>query len=273
MSLYLAVTLASRQPVVSNAQCERQRCARFGPEYFAFAAPGTAHCPAGQPCYLAGPASSPSDLRAKLPLGVSLSHAHTLVVPQGTVVLQAVASSGFGHTPPWSDPSAQYFVLRDRASLFSDEITNPRQSLDQSGSPDVTFGFTSKGASDFQQVTSLISHRGEAVSHFGQSYPQHFAVALGTQLLTIPSIDFKVYPDGISAKGGADLTGGFTVRSARQLASQLRVPPLPVRLQLLSVSPTPGASSSPIPQVSVHGQAQTRGPVTIVWTGPPLTRA
>jgi hypothetical protein len=243
MTLFRAVTLASAQSEISAAQCAQQHCSRLGPEYFAFALPGTAGCAAGSPCYLAGPASSPSDLRTKLPPGVSLSHVQTVQIPQGTVILRAVASRGFGHAPPWSDPSAQYFVLRDRASLFGNEITNPRQSVDQSGAPDVTFGFTSKGSSAFQQATRRIAVRGSQVSLFGQSYLQHFAIAVGTQLISVPSIDFHVYPDGVSGAGGADITGGFTVRSARKLASQLRVPPLPVTLELLSVSPAAGAKS------------------------------
>jgi hypothetical protein len=238
MTLYEAVRLASEQRAISDAQCAQQRCSRFGREYFAFAASHS---------YLAGPASSPSELLAMLPHGATVSHAQTLTVPQGTVILQA-APAKFGHAARWSDPAAQYYVLRDRASLFGNEITNPKQSVDQSGSPDLTFGFTSKGASAFRQTTRRIARRGSQVSRFGQSYFQHFAVAIGTQLISVPSIDFHVYPDGVSGTGGADIVGGFTVRSAQELASRLRVAPLPVRLQLLSVSQA-SRPTSPAAQV------------------------
>src|SRR5207237_51098 len=113
---------------------------------------------------------------------------------------------------------------------------NPQQSTDQSGAPDVSFGFTSKGANAFQNVTAQIAQRGNLVSGFGQHLNQHFAVALDTQLITVPSIDYKVYPDGIQGNSGADITGGFTINSAQDLATQLRLGALPIRLKLISES-------------------------------------
>ena len=59
---------------------------------------------------------------------------------------------------------------------------------------------------------------------------QHFAVALDNRLITVPSIDSKVYPDGIIDDSGADITAGFTVLSAGDLATMLRFGPLPVSL-------------------------------------------
>jgi SecD/SecF fusion protein len=137
---------------------------------------------------------------------------------------------------PWSNPSAQYYVLSDRVALDGNEITNPQQSTDQSGSPNVTFGFTRAGRNAFQTVTAQIAHRAELVSGLGQTLNQHFAFALDTQLLTVPVIDFKAYPNGISGEGGADITGGLTRTSARQLAAELRLGPLPVHLRLLSIN-------------------------------------
>src|ERR1019366_746503 len=49
-------------------------------------------------------------------------------------------------------------------------ITNPQQSTDQTGSPDVSFGFSSKGANEFQKVTGEIAHRGDLVSGLGSTY-------------------------------------------------------------------------------------------------------
>jgi SecD/SecF fusion protein len=150
-------------------------------------------------------------------------------------VLQAVPSS-FGKTTSWGNPSAQFFVLRDNVALFGNDITNPQQSTDQAGSPDVTFGFTGKGAGAFQSVTSKIAHRGDLVSGLGQTVFQHFAVALDTQLVTVPFIDYKQNPDGIPGDNGADIQGGFTVNTAQDLASQLRLGALPINLKLISTS-------------------------------------
>ena len=247
MPLYQAAELASRLPGASTAQCHRQGCARLGAEYFAFAAPNSSACAAaaryyrttpvvGQRCALLSlPADNLPDLYAALPPGVNRSQVQVVTVPQGIVVLQAVPTN-FSHPVKWTNPSAQYFVLKDHVALFGTDITNPQQSTDQTGSPDVTFGFTGKGASEFQTVTSQIAHRGDLVSGLGQSLNQHFAVALDTQLITVPSIDYKTYPDGIPGTNGADITGGFTIQTAQDLATQLRLGALPINLKLISVS-------------------------------------
>jgi SecD/SecF fusion protein len=68
------------------------------------------------------------------------------------------------------------------------------------------------------------------VSSLGDTLNQHFAVALDNRLITVPSIDYKVYPDGITGDHGADLSGNFTRQSAKDLAILLRYGPLPVNL-------------------------------------------
>jgi SecD/SecF fusion protein len=242
--LYQAVTLAAKQPYQASPDNSR-----LGSEYFAFGAPDSAACKiaaqryhftpiVGQHCYLGsptGPADNLQDLYASIPAGVKRSQVQVLAVKRGTVVLEAVPAS-FTHPPPWTSPTAQFFVLHDHVALLGNEITNPQQSTDQAGSPDVTFGFTGKGQNAFQNVTARIARRGSDVSLFGQKNVQHFAVALDTQLITVPSIDFKVYPDGIQGGGGADITGGFTISSAQDLATQLRLGALPINLKLISVS-------------------------------------
>jgi preprotein translocase subunit SecD len=65
---------------------------------------------------------------------------------------------------------------------------------------------------------------------------QHLAVALDELLITVPAIDYRTYPDGISGSGGAQITGGFTRRSAQDLAVQLRGGGLPLALELISSS-------------------------------------
>lgn len=245
LSLYAAVKLAAKQPRQASPEN-----ARFGAEYFAFGAPGSTACALAARfyraflldphsyCYLAGPQDTLTDLAAALPSGVRSSpkDVQTLAVQQGWAVLQAVPPGGFGHELPWSDPTAQYFVLRDRVALFGNQITKPRQSRDASGEPDIQFGFTGKGASAFSTVTAQIAHRGDLVSGLGHNLDQHFALALDTQLISVPSIDYRTYPDGINGVNGGDITGGFTIGAARALAAQLRLGALPVRLKLIGVA-------------------------------------
>src|SRR6202041_2846734 len=108
---------------------------------------------AGQHCLLSGPDDNTQDLISGLPTGGSASEGQTLIVKRGTVVLQAANQNGATAVNP-SSPAAQFFVLKDNVSLQGQDITNPQQSTDTSGSPDVSFGFTSKGKTAFQDVTA-----------------------------------------------------------------------------------------------------------------------
>ena len=251
--LYQAVKLAAQQP-----KSVRPDNARLGPQYYMFGAPGSAACAAearqegtivtaaGQHCLLAGPENQPystsyrravQNLARQLPPGVSVAEGEVVVVQQGTVVLQA-ANPSARHQIAFLSRSAQFFVLRDSAALTGSDITNPQESTDQSGQPNVTFGFNSAGRSAFHHVTRQVSQRGNLVSTTGAHYNQHFAVALDGQLLTVPSIDYQVYPEGIAGDGGADITDGFTTRSAKDLAIQLRYGPLPLQLRLVRERPS-----------------------------------
>jgi SecD/SecF fusion protein len=240
MTLYDAVKLASKQPPSTS-----KNNARRGPQYYMFGAPGSAACataardqgktptPAAH-CLLSGPDDNQQDLLSGLPTGVTAEEGQQLVVPPGTVVLQA-SDPKAGHQTSFNDPAAQFYVLKDNVALFGNDIKNPTQSTDQAGAPDVTFSLTGKGATAFQNVTSDIAHRGDRVSGLGQQLNQHFAVALDNKLIEVPQIDFKQYPDGIQG-GGADITGGFTIQSAQDLATQLRLGALPINLNLISES-------------------------------------
>ena len=144
--------------------------------------------------------------------------------------------SSSSHQTQFFSPDAQFYVLKDNVGLTGNEITNPQQSTDTTGTPDVTFGFTSKGNSAFQKVTGEIAHRGELDSIGQTKLIQHFAVALDNKLITVPQIDYHTYPDGIIGGNGAEITGGFTSQTAQDLATQLRLGALPINLKLISES-------------------------------------
>jgi SecD/SecF fusion protein len=244
VALYQAVELASKQPKWISPHN-----ARTGPQYYMFGAPGSAACAARskqngtlptarQHCLLAGPDNelyttsheeAVKNLASQLPPGVSPSDGQVLIVQQGTVVLQAANPTASSQVK-FTSRQAQFYVLKDNVALRGSDITNPQASTDQAGNPDVQFGFNSAGQTAFENVTDQIAHRGHDVTTPGQHLNQHFAVALDNQLLTVPSIDYNVYPDGITGGNGADITAGLTVQSARCLATILREGPLPVRL-------------------------------------------
>ncbi|HEY1568771.1 MAG TPA: protein translocase subunit SecD, partial [Solirubrobacteraceae bacterium] len=235
--LYQAVTLAAKQP-------KRPGGSRLGPAYYLFGAPGSPACAAaakannttpvaGQHCLLNGPDTSTQDLYDNLPAGVTKADGELVTVPQGTVVLQAANASASDQVQP-NSPNAEFFVLKDNVALTGNDITNPQPSTDQNGQPDVSFGFNGAGQSRFSKVTGQIAHRGANVSLGGSSLNQHFAVALDNQLITVPQIDFRQYPDGIVGGGGANITGGFTSTTASDLATQLRLGALPIKLKRIS---------------------------------------
>jgi SecD/SecF fusion protein len=246
MSLYSAVRLAAKQPQAPISP----HLSRLGPQYYMFGVSGSAGCAAearaqqavpiqGDHCLLAGPDDETpsttrqraiSNLAAQLPDGTDRADGQVLVVPQGTVVLQAAGQTV--PDQPFNSPSARFYVLRDDVALSGDDITNPRASTDTSGSPDVTFGFTPAGQNGFQAVTAQVAHRGQDVSLGGSKLFQHFAVALDNQLVTVPQIDYTQYPDGIIGGGGADISGVFTSKSASDLATELRIGALPLQLRL-----------------------------------------
>lgn len=235
LSLYGAVKLASNQPTEVSPDNGRE-----GSQYYMFGGPGSSACSIvgrrhgytpspGERCLLSGPDSSLQALYNGLPRGIGRSQGQVLTVPQGTAVVQATPST-FSTLPRIWSPSARFYVLKDHVALFGTDVTNPQQSTDPSGAPDVTFGFTSKGGAAFQKLTSEIAARGQEVSALGSTLDQHFAVALDQQLITVPQIDFRQYPNGIVGRNGADITGRFSTQSAQMFATLLRFGSLSVNL-------------------------------------------
>lgn len=239
VSLYAAVKLASRLPAMAGP-----RNSRIGSQYYLFGSGGSPACaaaarsygvdptPSGEHCLLSGPEGNVSDLISGLPPGVRTPVGAQLVVRQGTVVLEAVPGD-FATLPKPAAPSTRFYVLKDDVALFGDGITSPETSTDAGGDPDLEFDFTPPAATRFTRVTAAIAKRGAAVSRPSLKLFQHFAVALDDVLLSVPEIDFDVYPDGIPAGQGAEITGGFTAASARDLALELRLGELPVDLVLV----------------------------------------
>jgi SecD/SecF fusion protein len=158
------------------------------------------------------------------PLHTEYVGRHWIRVPIGYEVLEA-AAPGPGST------SDGYFVARVVPWLDSTYVLNARAGTDPgTHAPDVQLGFNPAGRRLFQAVTRSIARRGAAVSSPGQTLNQHFAIVLDNQLISVPFIDYKQYPDGINGNDGADISGNFTTPAARDLAILLRYGRLPVIL-------------------------------------------
>ncbi|HEX5308192.1 MAG TPA: protein translocase subunit SecD [Solirubrobacteraceae bacterium] len=171
-------------------------------------------------------------------------------VNPGTVLAQAQPITGKEGKVTQPSPESWY-VLNDDPQLTGNDIKNPRQGFDENGSgqPNVTFEFSSSGRKTFERVTREIAKRGESRQLPGVpkgSALQHFAVVLDNQVITAPSIDYTVYPEGIDASTGSQISGGFTLTSAQNLADELQSGALPIKLELISqsqVSATLGKSA------------------------------
>jgi SecD/SecF fusion protein len=163
-------------------------------------------------------------------------------VNPGTVLLQAHPVEATGGKVTNRAPESWY-VLNDSPVLTGADITHPQQSFNEgaggNGQPNVNFGFTGPGKRTFERVTKEIAHRGQEAQLPGvpkEAALQHFAVGLDGQLITVPSIDYTQYPEGIDASSGSEISGGFTITSAQELANELQSGALPIKLELISNS-------------------------------------
>ena len=162
-------------------------------------------------------------------------------VNPGTVLVQAGPLENAAGRVVNASPNSWY-VLNDDPALTGSDLTNPQPAFEEGGKPDVTFGYTVHGKTAFERVTKEIAHRGMEAQLPGVSKEeavQHFAIVLDNQVITAPSIDFTKYPEGIDASTGSQISGGFTVSSARNLANELRSGALPINLVLVSRSRVP----------------------------------
>src|SRR5206468_2776220 len=130
------------------------------------------------------------------------------------------------------------------------KLSGTRQDFDtQTNQPIVLMQFTGKGQDKFQQVTKDEAERGKLLSNTigqGQKIEQHFAIVLDREIKSWPSIDWQQYPNGISGSNGAQITGNFTVKEAKDLALVLQTGALPVKFVTLSqtdISATLGKDS------------------------------
>src|SRR5918994_1526294 len=232
--LFDAVKFASTQ----KPECFEDSCTTNGPRYYLFDRDTLE--------LVAGPEQKRSDLFLDFPRERQPKNTVIQQVPQGTIVVAE---------PPTDDPETdedessgppEYFAVRDRPSLSGTDIENPEQNSDQTtNQPNVTFDFTDDGQTKFQNVTRAIAQRGAAEAPPGicgtnpaaaSNLSDHFAIVLDNEVVSRPIIDFCENPDGIDGRTGAQISGGFTLQEAQDLAELLRIGALPIDLNLISQS-------------------------------------
>jgi SecD/SecF fusion protein len=165
-----------------------------------------------------------------------------LEVPEGIIVVRAADERtgdqrGRGEVDQW-------WVLKDNPVLSGNDIKNPEQNFENGtgGPPIVTMEFTDRGREAFAKTTREIAIRGQdnAALNGGLQNPiaasHHFAIRLDDELISTPYINFRENPDGIDGSQGAQISGGFTLQTAQDLARLLKIGALPLRLELISRS-------------------------------------
>jgi SecD/SecF fusion protein len=245
---YEAVLRAAKRPAIirSNDTTYHPGCTPaqvegciYGEWYLVDTKHKTMVCPEGKA--ICGPVDTKAELYANgyhaLP-GAELKAVH---VNPGTVLAEARPEE-FKNKVIKAEPNS-FYVLNDDPALNGEDITNPQQGYQNegggSGLPDVTFGFTGHGRPIFEHITKKIAERGLERQLPGVSKEeaqQHFAIVLDEQIITAPSIDYVEYPNGIDASNGSQITGGFTLTSAQNLADELQSGALPIDLNLISQS-------------------------------------
>jgi SecD/SecF fusion protein len=162
------------------------------------------------------------------------ARAEVVSVKPGVLVLRD--EKGSAKAPP----PDRFWIVRDSPGLSGTDIKNPEQGFDQrsGNAPVVTFDFSDKGQKAFQKVTSEVARRradnANPLNPDPDASSQHFAIALDNELVSTPSINYREYPEGID--GPSQISGGFTITSAQDLAKVLKTGALPLKLDLISRS-------------------------------------
>ena len=150
----------------------------------------------------------------------------TAALPQD--VAQGIAPPGSQILPFAPDAAQQGAIaVRRLGGIQGDQLTNAQQGYDQNGAAVVNITFNQEGGRRFAQLTT-------------QNVNRPFAIILDGEVLSAPNINEPILG------GQAQISGGFNVDSANNLAISLRSGALPVDLAVVeerTVGPDLGADS------------------------------
>jgi hypothetical protein len=126
-----------------------------------------------------------------------------------------------------------WFVLGGTPALTDFEIERAHAITTPAGEPAVAIEFTARGQAAFTTLTREIARRGRARAADGvpenQAW-QHLVLAIDDQIIAVPQINGHENPNGINGANRAQIQGGLTPKTARQIAAMLDSGPLPAAL-------------------------------------------
>ena len=142
------------------------------------------------------------------------------------------AQAAQGHAPPGSQvlgfaDQPGVIVVKRRALITGDQLTDAHLSNDQNGAPATSFAFDSEGSRKFAKATQA-------------NVGKPFAIILDNKVISAPNINEPILG------GSGIISGSFTTETANNLAILLRSGKLPVELKVIeerTVGPDLGADS------------------------------
>ncbi|HEY2177495.1 MAG TPA: protein translocase subunit SecD [Caulobacteraceae bacterium] len=136
---------------------------------------------------------------------------------------------------PSDDKYQEAYVVKRRAMVSGEMLTNAAASHDENGQPDIAFAFNGQGAQRFAQTTA-------------ENVGKPFAIVLDKRVVSAPAIR------GAIPGGSGEITGNFTEESAHDLALMLKSGALPAPLNMIeqhTVGAELGADAVRAGQISV----------------------
>jgi SecD/SecF fusion protein len=239
-NLYELITLANTTPPQQPVQ---------GSESFYLFRKDAAHT------YVEGPQLTKKDLLDQLALRQPAVSAEYLknpaafevrTVPKGFVILTDGTNAGTGK-PKLCGQGGTCVLLYDNVGLRGNDLKGATLQFDNlTNDPTVDMQFSGQGRKNFADVTRQIA-TGAAAEHLGPggSNSWHFAIVLDGVIISNPIVNYEQYPSGIDSDR-AQISGGFTEKTARTLADQLSSGAVPINLETVSlqtVSATLGKQS------------------------------
>ena len=134
-----------------------------------------------------------------------------------------------------------WYVLEDNPALTNGDLAGAEQVIEvamEAGTPGsgaraVALTFTDDGETAFENLTRDVARRGAELATPGvpaMNNAQHFAIVVDGRVTALPYINYEQAPDGIDGASGAQISGDFTLQTARELAAVLDSGPLPSTL-------------------------------------------
>ena len=238
--LYKLITLANTTPPRQPVQ---------GSESFYLFRKDAAHT------FIEGPQITKKDLLDQLALRQPAISAEYLknpkafevrTVPKGFVILTD-GTNADGRDAPRCGKGGTCVLLYDNVGLRGNDLKGATLQFDNlTNDPTVDMQFSGQGRKNFADVTRQIA-TGAAAERLGpgDTNSWHFAIVLDGVIISNPIVNYEQYPSGIDSDR-AQISGGFTEKSARTLADQLSSGAVPINLETVSlqtVSATLGKQS------------------------------